>query len=706
MAGIPLKFKGKPLLHAWEYRAADGAPLGIVGRYQGTDGKEVVPFFRVNGSGFGMGAAPEPRPLFGLEWTNGDRRTVAIVEGEKCAAALHSLGLCAVTSQGGSKAAPKANWGALSGFAQALLLPDNDEPGQGYMMDVCDALNALQAPPVLFVVRLPGLPEKGDCVDFLQALCPQWNGFDPIPEAERERLTDALCAAIKDHAGPVPAEWTAQPETAADGWQAPIPLETSAPPAWPGDVFPKPVQDFVSALSEATETPPELAALLVLAALAAAAQGRYQVRVKLDYFEPVNLWTCPALVPGSRKTAVKNEAVAPLTDWERRQRAAMDAEIKQAESDYKTIAERIAAMRSKAAKEKSGLEFDRMKAEIAELEASLPEIPKAPQLWGDDITPENLGTVMADNGERMAILSDEAGLFEMMGGRYSGGIPNIDIYLQSHAGSGVRVNRGSRPPVFLQNPVLTIGISPQPDVLRGLTEKPSFRGRGLLARFLYALPPSNLGRRTGEGRPMTESVRRGYADRIEAILSYPMATDRNGEPCPHTLKLSPEASESWAAFWLKVEAGMGPTGMFEHCTDWAGKFPGAVARIAGLLHVARHIFSGPESLEISLADMEAALRMADALSAHALAVFDLMGADPALDGARGVLGWIRREGLETFTFRDCHYAHKSRFKRAADLEPVLDVLSERHYIRPIVKKVSHRPSKVYEVNPAVFGGRQ
>jgi hypothetical protein len=534
-----------------------------------------------------------------LEWTNGDRRAVVIVEGEKCAAALHSLGICAVTSQGGSKAAALADWGPLSGFAQAFLMPDNDEPGQAYMVDVCAALSALEAPPALFVVRLPGLLEKGDCVDFLQTLCPEWNGFDPIPEAERERLADALYSAIEANAGPVPAEWISQPETAADGWQAPIPLEAAALPTWPDDVFPEAVQGFVSALSESTETPPELAALLVLAALAAAAQGRYQVRVKPDYFEPLNIWTCAALVPGSRKTAVKNEATAPLTEWERKQRVAMDGELKQAESDRKTVAERIATMRNKAAKA-SGAEFDRMKSEIAELEAGLPEIPKAPQLWGDDITPENLGTVMADNAERMAILSDEAGLFEMMGGRYSGGIPNIDIYLQSHAGSSVRVNRGSRPPVFLQNPVLTIGISPQPDVLRGLTEKPSFRGRGLLARFLYALPASNLGRRTGEAQPMAEGVRRAYAERIEAILSYPMATDCNGEPCPHTLRLSPEAYTAWAAFWQRNEASMGPGGMFEHCTDWAGKFPGAIARMAALLPVARHIFSGPESAENQL----------------------------------------------------------------------------------------------------------
>lgn len=65
--------------------------------------------------------------------------------------------------------------------------------------------------------------------------------------------------------------------------------------------------------------------------------------------------------------------------------------------------------------------------------------------------------------------------------------------------------------------------------------------------------------------------------------------------------------------------------------------------------------------------------MAEALGAHALAVFDLMGADPALDGARVVLQWIKREDKSEFTFRDCHQAHKSRYRRAADLQPVIGV---------------------------------
>jgi hypothetical protein len=85
------------------------------------------------------------------------------------------------------------------------------------------------------------------------------------------------------------------------------------------------------------------------------------------------------------------------------------------------------------------------------------------------------------------------------------------------------------------------------------------------------------------------------------------------------------------------------------------------------------------------------------------AYFDLMGADPALDGARHILRWIRREGRPEFTFRDCHYAHKTRYKRSAELEPAIEVLIERYFIKPkAVKQVQGRPSRIYEVNPTIL----
>lgn len=703
---IPDTFNGKTRRHTWDYRNEQGEIIGHIARYDGEGKKEVVPFFKRNGSGFVMGAATEPRPLFGLDvLAKADpARAVFVVEGEKAAAALHSLGLVAVTSQGGAKAAEKADWSQLKGRSAVFLMPDNDEPGEDYIKTVAGILSRFDSPPALSAVRLPDLPESGDVVDWLKVRIEDafldWDEFGPVPDLS---LKEELQKTVKAHSQHVPDDWKAVPTPSATEWQAPINLEAADLPPWPDGVFPDTIQNFVNSLSESTETPPELAALMVLAAISASAQGRYRVRVKHDYFEPVNLWTLCALPPGSRKTAVQNAATAPLSVWERWKRDEIEPKIKQAEKEYKVIDEQIKLLRKEAIKVENKEAKEAKQKEIADLETRYPEIPKIPQVWAQDVTPENLGTIMGDNDERMAILSDEAGIFGTMAGRYSGGIPNLDLFLQGHAGSPVRVNRGSRPPIFMQNPCLTMGLSPQPDVLRGLSEEgPGFRGRGLMARFMYALPPSNLGFRTLDTRPLTDELKAVYERTLTSILNAAPDRDAEGIDCPHTLKISRDAQEAWQVFALKVEACMREGGTFAHVTDWAGKLPGAVARIAALLHIARHATTYPVNTEIALIDMTAALRMADALSAHALAAFDLMGADPALDGARVVLRWIEREGKEEFTFRDCHYAHKTRYKRAAEIEPAIEVLIERHFIRPRVAKVPHRPSRIFEVNPGIF----
>lgn len=712
MQGIPQTFKNKPRRFVWEYRSAQGETLGYVARFDdGTEKKEIVPYFKsINGHDWQSGSATEPRPLFGLDVLNqaDNERAVFIVEGEKVASALQSLGLVAVTSQGGSHAALKADWEPLNGRKRIYLFPDNDEAGEGYIKAVSAFLMSLDKPPALFIGRLPNLPLAGDVVDWITSKIGEvfldWDGYEPIPKSviDNGALLNDFKEAVKQHSEPVPDEWKVTSEQAySTNWQAPISLESAKLPSWPDDVFPGSIQDFVSALSKSTETPPELSAMMVLAAISSAAQGKYRVRVKADYFEPVNVWSCAALPPGSRKTAVQMAATAPLSKWEKLQRERLEPAIKKAQADDATIRERINYLRKKAAQAKD-TDFEQLKKEIADTEANLPEIPTVPQIWAQDVTPENLGTIMADNNERMAILSDEAGIFDILGGRYSGGIPNLDLFLQGHAGSSVRVNRGSRPPVFMQTPCLTFGLSPQPEVLRGLTEKPSFRGRGLLGRFLYVLPPSNLGYRTLDAKPMLPDYAARYDGILTAILNQEMAGGKE-KPLPHILKITVDALQAWQVYALKVEAGMREGGTYAHVTDWVGKLPGAVIRIAALLHITRHALVKPWEKEISLEDMSAALRMADVLDVHALAVFDLMGADPALDGARVVLRWIKHEGKLEFTFRDCHYAHKTRYKRTAELEPVMEVLNERHYIRPRAFKVAQgRPSRIFEVNPKML----
>ncbi len=478
-------------------------------------------------------------------------------------------------------------------------------------------------------------------------------------------------------------------------WEAPIPLGVFLPPKFPEDIFNDDIQRFICELSQSTETPIELASLNVLAVVATAAQGKFKVQIKEDYYEPINVWTSVALPSGSRKSAVLSKAVEPLIEWEKKQKDVIEPLMKEAIATNKTIEIKLKEMRKQAANA-SDEEFDSLNESILEFENSIKKVPIVPQIWTADITPENLSVIMADNQEKMSVISDEAGIFDILNGRYSNGIPNLDIFLQGHAGSAVRVNRNNRPPLFLEHATLTIGLAPQPELLQGITNNKTFRGRGLLGRFLYALPFSNLGSRSLDSEPMSKDVIEQYSNIITKILEIEVDE-------PYFIKLSESAYDKWLLYSKAIEIRMGDDGPYVHMRDWAGKLAGAIARVAALIHIADNIEGEPYLIPIHEDTMKKAIKLGHILSEHAQAVFDLMGADSDLEGARLIFKWFKSKGLLEFTVRDCHYAHKSRFKKAKELEGAINVLKEMHYIHELegAKKIG-RPSRKMVVNPMIY----
>ena len=94
------------------------------------------------------------------------------------------------------------------------FLPDNDLPGMKYCRESAAALAALATPdsplPDMRLLRLPGLPEKGDICDWIAERLPGWNQLDPIPVEQREPLRAELTALL-DTAEPVPPDWLEPP---------------------------------------------------------------------------------------------------------------------------------------------------------------------------------------------------------------------------------------------------------------------------------------------------------------------------------------------------------------------------------------------------------------------------------------------------------------------------------------------------------------
>lgn len=504
-------------------------------------------------------------------------------------------------------------------------------------------------------------------------------------------------------------ELLAVAESMREVWPDPIPLGGAVAPApLPVSALPTWVGDMVAAVAEETQTPPDLAAAVGLSCLAAAAGGRVRVRVKGQWHEPLNLFTAVALPPGNRKSAVFDLMIKPLMEVEKAMAEGAAAAVKEAET-YASIAKETAA---KAATKAANADSESrawlvdealgLARTAAEAEAA---VPPTPQLIADDSTPETVATLLDEQSGRIAIMSAEGGVFDIIAGRYSSGVANMDVYLKGHAGDMLKVNRRSRRE-HVPRPALTIGLACQPDVLRAIGEQESFAGRGLLARFLYSVPESWVGYREIDPIPIPAPVLEAY-DRHMGYLTAHLAGLRDTA----VLGLGPEAAQVFRTFQARIEPQLRPReGALGDVATWASKLAGAVARIAALLHIARHA-DGDWQQPIDADTMAAAVQLGDYFTAHALIAFELMGStDVDLEAARTVLDWLRAHPAREVTHTAIFDGVRSRaFPTSRSLDPAVATLEDFGWLQeqppPARRGRGRPPAKRYRLHPHLQGSR-
>lgn len=480
-----------------------------------------------------------------------------------------------------------------------------------------------------------------------------------------------------------------------------LPLgRTATPPPFPVHAFTGPVRAMIAAAAEATQTDPGLVGPLVLGALATTAGGCVEVQVRQGWIEPLNLFVCPAASPGTRKSAVFRLAFDPVRDAERFLADAARPTIIAAATERDVALRAAEAATAKAGKATAEGHSAALADAIGAAEtAEGMTVPALPRLLADDVTPEAMTSLLAEHGGRLSVASAEGGLFDVFAGRYSK-LPNLDALLKGHAGDMLRVDRKGRPPEYVERPALTLALTVQPAVLESIGRNESFAGRGLLARVLFTLPPSTVGRRRIAAPPVPAPVQTAYGATIQAL-----ATELAGwSDDPAMLVLTPEASAVMLAAEHEHEPRLAPGGALSGIVEWASKSMGAAARIAGLLHLAEHGAAAGTRRPIEADTMRSALTLVDYFTAHALAVFDLMGSDRSLDDARAVLRHVRARGIGRATERDLFSAlPRSRFPTADALREALAVLDEHGWAtaEPVPERTGpgRKPSPAWLFRP-------
>ncbi len=481
-----------------------------------------------------------------------------------------------------------------------------------------------------------------------------------------------------------------------EAWDAPILFDDWETPEIRAQWLPGVIGEFAAALAQATETPEALSVMTIMGVLSAVLMQQVVISPKDHWLEPINIYTLIALPPANHKSFVLKSCLQPVLDWEKDQAQRLQSEIKRLRSERKSQEKRIDMLRVKAAKAKSQLEYLQLTAEVTQQEMELTEIPVAPQLFINDVTPESLANTLHEQGGRLGIFSDEGGILETLAGLYSQGSANIDVLLKGIDGGSVRVRRKDRS--FSLNPFLTIVLAVQPAVVRHLAEKKAYSGNGALERFLYVLPSSRLGYRSHTMPPVSDTLQQAYHDRLTHLLQR-FVLPENTLPITNrtVLTLSGAAQSAWRDYQAEIEIQLRPAGQFERCQGWAGKMSGFALRLAGLLHVAEY---GAMPLVISERTMQNALAMAQALGAHALAAFDLMGVDEATEDARFIFRWIKIVTQCTFTQSELTVACRHKSWSSERLARALRVLHERHLIsQPVMQPGRFKPTKVYFIHP-------
>ncbi len=205
--------------------------------------------------------------------------------------------------------------------------------------------------------------------------------------------------------------------------------------------------------------------------------------------------------------------------------------------------------------------------------------------------------------------------------------------------------------------------------------------RGLLARFLYALPDSRVGHRRVAAKPVDKATGAAYHSFV-TVLARNMS-QWAGDPA---VLFGTAAEIEMQRIEQDIEnmtlAPGGALAAVSTLTEWGSKLAGAIARIAGLLHFAKYGEGGVRQ-PVEVETLRDAERIGDYFRQCATIVFTQMFTDTRINDAVYLLDVVDRLGEADVSERDMFTAaSRSRFPTKAEMRPALNLLIEHGYLIP------------------------
>ena len=627
---------GKPS-DTYDY-LVDHELVGRVLRWNRPDGSKEVRPVSLHAGRWQPTAMPEPRPLYQHDNVLASADRVYLVEGEKCVDALVELGVVATTSVGGCKAEDKADWYPLAG-REVVILPDADDAGRHYAVNVATILQRLNPPAVVRIVDMS--PDRDDSYDVADMIKACVDETQTVAFRETiEQLADEAEAVVMSAA------------TNSSAWQ-PYPVEA----------LPEPLREFVTEAAGSIGCDEAFVALPLLAAAGAAIGTTVRLALKPDWLVPPILWP---VVVGESGTA-KSPALAAVTEHVQRHEKELRDQYRFDVDDYET---------AKATYEKALADWQKSKKE--DEPPARPQHPVAQRAVVVDPTVEALANVLADNPRGVLLARDElSGWFGSMD-RYASGKGGGDeaFWLSAYDGRPHSVDRrtGNRTSIYLESAAVWITGCIPPAVLRRSvgTER---RESGLLARLLVAAPPPRP--QLWSERSIDVSTKDRLGHMLDGLYRLAGTTDSLGNACPRLIRLSREAKEVFVP-WHDEHSRQTISHVGDLAAAWS-KLKEIAARLALILHeveVVAGLHDRPD--EVSVATIEAAIRLVEWHKAETVRVYERLAENEEDTKTRQqderLVGFVKQHG-GSVTARDV-YTGCRHIGTAEDAEAALKRLMD------------------------------
>ena len=586
--------------------------------------------------------------------------TVWLAEGEKDVHALEAAGVVATCNAAGAGKFYDVHADQLQGAGLVVIVCDNDSAGLDHVRKVSAELTLANIP---YKIVMPA--EGKDAHDHFAT----GHGIDEfVPVVS----LDAISIEGITH-DVMPSVTTDEP---------PLPLGTTHRhgPAFPLEVLPDWIADQCREIAYAFQVPEDLPAMLALGSLSTILAGHVKVNLTGSaWTEHVNLYLVSALLPGSGKSPVFKVMTKPVIEVEKESRAAAKKALTDYERERRINEQRIKhhetiAVKGTIEEQRSAIE------EISLIDGMLDRQvrPPAGHLVSEDITPEALVEELAANGGRMALLSSEGGVFDMMAGQYvdKGKATNLAVYLQGWSADSVRRKRTKGEAIVIDEALLTVCVTTQPGVVEALGANRELVTKGVPVRFMFSVPPSLVGYR--DRRRVLENIdsviNATYQDLMTKIGLAALASSEI-----KVLRTTSAAGERFLEWDQTLEERQKPGGDLADRAEWAAKLRATVLRCCGILHVA----DGAAGDMVQIDTVERAIVMANYWLAHADVVEKMWSDDQVTVRARTIVRWSLDNDKPEFSLRDITVAKRGTFPAAEEAVAPLQALVDRGWITPL-----------------------